>query len=528
MRGVPPRMGALFMASRRQFIKTVLLASGAVITDWGEIATAATSARANVRTGGLNFKDAHDILRDRKRTLAFPAPRSEVDCVIVGAGMSGLAAAWRLKKEGRSFIILDGEPVIGGAARAGEWRGQKYAMGSAYFVTNDGVFKEIYDDIKLTRTPTAEDALWYGPDEMFVDFWRDDVIAQLPIAAREQEGFKRFRDGLIKFDGLPEYPLTKASPEKIARYDNMTTREYLAQYNAPELTAWMNQYCLSSCGASVDEVNAYCFLNFYSGEFGSSFDLPRYTFPGGMVGLSEQFKKHLGRSAMKTDCLVLGVENVGTGVVVRYIDAHGQTASVRGRTAILATQKRITHNLVLGMPREQNDLCAQVRYAPYITVNLLCSRPMFPQRAFDVWMNHPGLIFTDMVDGSQVGDALAGKEGRTTGPFTYCVYVPRPESERKNFQEPENLVKIAQQVADQLEHVYPGSRDAIAEMHVFAFGHTMVIPWLGSHTLFHPAVSRPVGNIHFANTDNDLSPSVESAIANGHDVAETVLGIMAG
>jgi len=422
--------------------------------------------------------------------------------------------------------VLDGEPVTGGAARSGNWHGQKYAMGSAYFITNDGVYKEIYDDLKLKLLKTAEDALWFGPDTMFVDWWTDKGIDGLPIAVDHRDAFKRFRDAVIKFDGIPEYPLSKASPEKIAKYDTISAREYLNQFNSSELHHWMNLYNFSSCGAPSDEVNAYCFLNFYSSEFGDSFDLPRYSWPGGIVGTTERLRKHIGAGNVHTESLVLRVENNSRGVLVSYLDKHGEPKSVQGGTAIVAAQKRIMHNIIPEMPKAQNDLCAQVRYAPYITVNLLCRKRLLPDRAFDIWFRGTGLLFTDMVDGSMIEDLQSGNVDRTTGLFTYCVYCPQPESERKNLQDPAFLAAFAQRLADNIEEYIPTAREAIDEMHVFAWGHTMVIPAVNSHSTLYPAITQPVGKIFFGNTDNDLSPSVESGIINGHGAAEQAIAAM--
>lgn len=514
------------MSSRRAFIKTVVLATGAVFTDWHDLSAGTKFPNVRSRVDALRFQTAHEVLRDKKRTIVWPAARGNVDCLIIGGGVSGLVAAWRLKKEGKSYVILDGEPVIGGAARSGNWHGQKYSMGSGYFVTNDGTYKEIYEDLGLKLEKTGEDALWFGPDTMFVDWWTDKGIDGLPVAVDHRDAFKRFRDAVIKFDGIPEYPLTKASPEKIAKYDAFSAQEYLKQFNSSELQHWMNLYNYSSCGAPSTEINAYCFLNFYSSEFGDSFDLPRYSWPGGIVGTTDRLRKYIGPSNVHTDALVLRVENTGGGVTASYLDAHGEPKSIHGGAAIMAAQKRIVHNIVPEMPKEQNDLCAQVRYAPYITVNLLCKKRLLPDRAFDIWFRGAGLMFTDMVDGSIVEDNRIGHADRTTGLFTYCVYCPQPESERKNLQDAVFLAQFAQRLADNIEENIPAAREAIDEMHVFAWGHTMVIPAVNTHSTLFPGITQPVGKIFFANTDNDLSPSVESGIINGHGAAELVIAAL--
>lgn len=46
---------------------------------------------------------------------------SDTDVIIVGAGLAGLSTAYRLKKEGKSFIILEMSPHIGGRIRTASY-----------------------------------------------------------------------------------------------------------------------------------------------------------------------------------------------------------------------------------------------------------------------------------------------------------------------------------------------------------------------------------------------------------------------
>ena len=62
-------------------------------------------------------------LGHRLRDGGFPAPSEtrKTGVVIVGAGISGLAAAWKLAKSGvDDFLVLDAENEFGGNSRAGQ------------------------------------------------------------------------------------------------------------------------------------------------------------------------------------------------------------------------------------------------------------------------------------------------------------------------------------------------------------------------------------------------------------------------
>jgi len=515
--------------SRRRFIKTVLLATGTVFADWNGLHAGIPAAphdearEIKKQIDKLKFKTAHEILRDGKRTVAFPPSKETFDCVIIGAGLSGFAAAWRLMKEGKSFIVLENEAEFGGAARYSEWKGKRYPLGAGYFVTYDGTYKQIYDDIGVNPVLTREDALYFRAGEMHVDFWNDENIPHLPISPKDQDAFKKYRDWLIKLDPLPDYPLYNAAKEHITEYDSISAKQCLSRFGSQELLHWMNQYSLSACGIPLDKANAYCFLNFYQAEFGNEFQLPRYTYPGGMIGTIDKLAQHIGIQHVRTNSLVLRLANTNGGVEVDYLDEHGLPQTIRARTAINTAQKLIAQRMIPDMSTEKKHACAAMRYAPYITVNLLCNSPLLPKRAFDIWFRDKDNIFTDMVDGFLSSDTLAGNPDRMTGDFAYTVYCPQPETERRNLQDDRFLAGYAQKVAQAITSHVPRAMDIIEEMHVFSWGHTMVIPFVHSHATLYPAIAQPVGNIFFANTDNDISPSAESGIINGHWAAEEAI-----
>src|ERR1035438_790234 len=65
------------------------------------------------------FATGHRI-RDRDRFRA-PVRRQRIPIVIIGGGIAGLSAAWRLDKRGiHDFVLLETEPQAGGNSRWGE------------------------------------------------------------------------------------------------------------------------------------------------------------------------------------------------------------------------------------------------------------------------------------------------------------------------------------------------------------------------------------------------------------------------
>ncbi|HLK65963.1 MAG TPA: NAD(P)/FAD-dependent oxidoreductase [Bryobacteraceae bacterium] len=72
-----------------------------------------------------------------------PSPR----VLIIGAGPAGLTAAYELGKKGVSATILEKDPVVGGLARTGTYRGNSYDIGGHRFFTKLAVVERMWREV---------------------------------------------------------------------------------------------------------------------------------------------------------------------------------------------------------------------------------------------------------------------------------------------------------------------------------------------------------------------------------------------
>src|SRR5690242_15542240 len=83
-----------------------------------------------------SFPAGHRI-RDRAH-FQVPARREKISIAIVGAGMAGLSAGWRLARRGfHDFVILEMEPSAGGNSRWGENEITAYPWAAHYVPVPD-------------------------------------------------------------------------------------------------------------------------------------------------------------------------------------------------------------------------------------------------------------------------------------------------------------------------------------------------------------------------------------------------------
>ncbi len=165
-----------------------------------------------------------------------------------------------------------------------------------------------------------------------------------------------------------------------------------------------------------------------------------------------------------------------------------------------------------------------MRHAPYITIGLGCSRPLFPVRAFDFWFCDSRRVFTDIIDATSAYDRANGQGGRMSGDFVYMLSAQATQADFPNLDRTSWLVAFAQRAAATLEELLPSTRGAIEEMRVLGFGHNLPVPTVGAYTTIAPHLSAPVGNILFAGADTEIAPSIESALQSGFAAADRAIG----
>ena len=169
--------------SRRDFLNASLLASGGLLMtsasplqllsedDWTGYGGVGDYSRSNGNT--YEIVQAGHRIRDGEFEK-IPAAAMETlevyDCVVVGGGISGLAAALFFLRQagaGRRCLVLDNHPIFGGEAKGNEFLVDGHRLlahqGSAvYFVQYPHSFiARFYDSIGL-KTPKLQYQSWAG------------------------------------------------------------------------------------------------------------------------------------------------------------------------------------------------------------------------------------------------------------------------------------------------------------------------------------------------------------------------------
>lgn len=378
--------------TRRDFLGSTLLASGAALFD--SLTPRQILAQNDEFTGyggvgeysssngnTLPVLQAGHKIRDN---VYNPLPKDLVetgetyDCVIVGGGISGIAAALFFQRHapGAKCLVLENHPIFGGEAKQNEFLvdGKRLIahQGSAIFQLQQpqSFLKQFYDSIGLT-SPKLTYQKWSGPppemplsrtpyDAVGMDvgqygFWfgasfghkpglwvMDPVRRKLegaPISSATRAEWLRFLTG-ASLDGKPfEHPKYEGDP--ISRYlDTITLEHHFHErfgLSQETVRKFLSPVEGGGAGLGPDALSAYSDYAFealqpVADETGAMDEM----FPGGNATIARLLVKSLNPAAIGGPASVDGVSR--NLVDFAALDSPGAPARIRLSSTAFSVQ----------------------------------------------------------------------------------------------------------------------------------------------------------------------------------------------
>jgi oxygen-dependent protoporphyrinogen oxidase len=487
-------------ANRRDFIKFVV--AGAVTAgcpiDLSLVAAQTGDAQKNhaADVDGEDNRICHQV-RDGK-AFTRPAASARHDVVIVGGGVSGLTAAYRLQH--RDFLLLEKEPHWGGNAYAMEYEGSTYATGSA-FLTKDENAYHFAKEIGLEPLPVNSPDASILRGELVLDTWGEG-INKLPYSPPVRESFKKFKKEMLAIE------VDKRSKEL---YDKPFS-DFLKGYPA-ELKQWWDNFGPSNWGATSEESAAAVAILALQEMVEESQVDDRYTWPGGLGAITKKLADLLQpkyKDRMQAGATTVSVVSEKEEVQVTYM-LGGELKTVAAKAVIMATPKFITRRIVEGLPDKQSEAMHQIRYIPYPVVNLIFDKPVF-NHGYDTWC--PGNTFTDFVVADWVIQKQAGYQQKFN---IISCYTPMQEENRGYLLNEIGARKIAANGLADFQKLMPGLNVDPVEVHIYRRGHPLYMSTPGLYTQVQPLARHAMDRVFFANTDSE---GPESTTAKGIQAAQ--------
>jgi glycine/D-amino acid oxidase-like deaminating enzyme len=472
--------------------------------------------------------------------------RERADVVVVGGGISGLSAAWRLAPAGLDVRVLELEPRLGGTSAYGTEGVVAHPFGAHYLPVpnvearaahrllaemgvlqgHDAAGRPRFDARHLCHAP-AERIFYQGafhpglvPDDALSAEERDELVrfGELERRLTAQRG----SDGRPVFQ-LP-IALSSRDPEHLA-LDRLSMTEWLERegFRTPFLRWYVRYATLDDYGGEPDDVSAWAGLHYFAARKLEGPELAGSDYLVWPEGNGRLVRALLegGRPRTQSGAAVVSVEETRDGVAVTYLDvARDELRVIEARGAILACPAFLARRLVRGA-----ELPARTT-SPWLVANLHVSRPADPNLPWD----------TVLYDAQGLGYVDAGHQRMRPAESTVLTYF-RAFGDRDVAASRAALLGKSwpQHVADvfaDLAPAHPDLADSATRVDLMVWGHAMPRPrpgFLGA-TPFTPPV-RLGTRITWGHVDQSGLALFEEAQARGVEAAETLaapLGIELG
>lgn len=525
----------------KTFAKIMKTASFNPVTDAiSPIARIASLAGTKTILGDTH-DEAHNIFWDKEGFLAkkggIPKAHKHYDVVIVGSGMAGLAAA--LKLPGKSILILDGHPRVGGNAKA-EVAGNTFlGMGSAYCVIPEegDEFDQFFEEIGVKpyfRKVAYETSDLCFKDRIVSDFWKG---ATDPERAHE---FIRVHDRLweIYNNEYPDVPTYEEGNSEARQYfdklDKLSFEEWIkAEFGSvhPHIEEYFHQYAWSSFCMSYDYISAAQMLNFITADMAGIQALP-----GGNAAIAQamyEILKARGNVSFKNVAFAVDVREKGSRTEVCYHKDNKVLETVSGDSCVVTIPKMVAKHVVHGLSKTQYEAMHEIDYRAYLVANVILKNKRKPHD-YDLYCltgevprseykDSTKRVYTDMIFAD-----WANEEEATGSALT--LYIPIPYSMGQQYLFIDTLYdKYVGRIQKRIEPFLKNqgmSLNDIGGIRLTRYGHAVPASVKNgmASKMYEKACASINDKIHFAGQDNWGNPSIEAALYSGVIAAGKING----
>jgi hypothetical protein len=464
------------------------------------------------------------LLRDR----ASFAPAKHIErfpVVIVGGGIAGLSAAWRLHKRGfTDFVVLEMNPEAGGNARWGQNEITAYPW-AAHYVPVPGpqaeYVRELFEDLGVLKNGQWDERdLCFAPQERLFLYgrWQEGLEPAIGLTQKDRDQFQKLEDLFRKFraSGAFTIPLELGRSSKHQDLDHLSFSDWLQQQGCDSrLVNWyMNYACRDDYGALAKDTSAWAGVHYFSSR--ETEEKGPLTWPEGNGWITRRLLERFGEN-VRPNQMVHRVAETKRGVRVFAGDTEFQSEFV-----IFAAPTFLAPYLMEGFPHLQDFV-----YSPWLTANLTLLRLPDSRGAEPTWdtvfLDSPTLGYVDATHQS-----LGSHIDRTVWTFYWALAEGSPAQNRQLLLD-KDWSYWKEAILHDLERVHSDIRQCVSRLDVMRMGHAMIRPAVGSvFSEERRHLTRRDTRVLFANSDLSSISIFEEAQYHGVVAAETALDRLDG
>jgi len=537
--------------SRRRFVARTTLATVAAGAVFGPAVCAPRARTIPGKIVGASSALGH-ALRDGR--LPVPTREELHAVVIVGGGISGLAAARSLKRSGvDDLVLLELEAEIGGNACSGRNRVSRFPWGAHYLPLPSVESVDVLQLLEELGVITGRDAAgrpMYDEEMLCADpmerlflhgRWQEGLVPHVGVTPRDQSVIDAFfaemevlrqRRGA---DGrrLFVIPLDESSTDPAwRRLDLVSMETYMRERgwaSCAPLRWYVDYCCRDDYGGGMARVSAWAGVHYFAARNAVAANAPAFsvlTWPEGNAWLANRLRQPLA-SCIRTSTAVWQVQAVGTGAQVDYYDAVTRTSTrVHCEAVVWAAPWFVARRAVAALRAGPREVGEPV-YSPWVVANLTLPWHAVATESFPAWDN---VIY----GGDSLGYVVATHQGLQPFPedtvISYYHPLDRlPPEDARTWALQRSHAEWGELVLRELSAPHPRLAEQVEQLDVWVWGHGMVRPVPGYiWGAFRNRLQQGVGPVAFAHSDGSGLALFEEAYTRGTQAGKRVAERVAG
>jgi hypothetical protein len=501
--------------SRREFLQS---ASAALI---------GLSIKGGKPVEGSFVNDSFHLGHQLRDRINFPRPTQVVKrtVVIVGGGIAGLSAAWRLHKKGfTDFALLEMNDQAGGNSRWGVNEITAYPW-AAHYVPVPGskvtYVRELFEDLGVLKNGQWEERyLCFSPQERLFLYgrWQEGIEPAIGLTTADRDQFRRLEDHIHTFRASGKFtvPMELGLSASSADLDHMSFADWLRSQRMDSriLNWYMNYCCRDDYGATTSNTSAWAGIQYFASR--EPEEKGPLTWPEGNGWIVRRILERVGKF-VNSNRMVYKILKRGKGFTVSAGDTEYQADFV-----IFAAPTFLAPYVVEGMTPLHD-----FEYSPWLTANLTLEHLPNSYGADPTWdsvfMESPTLGYVDATHQS-----VRSHVDRTVWTFYWALADGLP-SENRQLLLNKDWSYWKEAILHDLERVHPDIRTCVSRIDIMRMGHAMARPKVGAiFSAERRNLAKAHGRLLFANSDLSGFSIFEEAQYRGVYAADRVLSQVVG
>jgi hypothetical protein len=489
-------------------------------------------------------------LRDGLRIEVPSDAWSNVPVVIVGGGVAGLTAAWRLQNAGfHDFVLLELEGAPGGTSRSGSNSTVSFPWGAHYIpapMKENTTLISLLDEMGVLEGKdnegepvVAEQFLCRDPEEriFYKGRWYEGLYLHAGASAEDEQQMERFNAEVNRWvtwrDGKGRraftLPVSACSDDaEVTALDRISMGEWMNQrgFVSPRLRWWVNYACRDDYGMTLDQTSAWAGLFYFCARVlkPGVESQSLITWPEGNGRLvNHLFGK--AKPQVQLDRAAVEVIPLSDRLEIITLDSRGQNpVGFRARTVIFAAPQFMARYVIRPYRDDPPPHIAEFQFGSWMVANLtLKDRPKASSnRDFPLaWDNV-------LYDSESLGYVVATHQrGLDRGPTVFTYYYPLCDENARAART--RLLETGWQgwadvALTDLTRAHSDIRNLVERLDVMRWGHAMIRPRTGfMWGAARREAAKPFRSIHFAHSELSGVALFEEAFDHGLRAADEVL-----